>query len=271
MDESDAERLISGQTRILGIIADPVSQARSPAMANSLLWTRSKLGPFVLIPLHVHASGLPSVIKGLRRIENFAGAIVSMPHKMAILPLLDQVSESARQVGAVNVIKRNADATLSGTILDGEGFVAGLLAAGHEVANRACLLAGAGGAGSAIAFALVRHGCRALTILNRTRTRAAELVGRLQLAFPDSDLRMDHRPGDRYDILVNATSLGMRATDSMPISEELALSADLVAECIIAPEMTALLRHAKRNGIAIHTGVSMLSSQLELMLKFMEV
>jgi len=92
------------------------------------------------------------------------GAFVSMPHKAAIVPLLDELTPEARLVGAVNVVRRAADGRLIGTVLDSEGFVAGLRSAGHEVAGASYLLMGAGGAAAAIAFALAAHGCASLTI-----------------------------------------------------------------------------------------------------------
>src|SRR5262245_20686179 len=117
---------ITGATRVLGLIADPVAQARSPAMANARLLAQRLYGPFVLVPMHVPASGLVEFTAGLRRQQNFSGAIVSMPHKIEIVALLDELTRDAQLVGAVNVIRRDANGRLSGTVLDGEGFVAGL-------------------------------------------------------------------------------------------------------------------------------------------------
>src|SRR5262249_44031360 len=145
---------ITGATRIIGLIADPVVQARSPALANDMLRRSGRFGAFAMLPMHVPAAGLGPAIEGLRAIENFAGAIVSMPHKTTIVALLDELTPESRLVGAVNVIAREADGRLRGNVLDGEGFVAGMRAAGHDVTGRTCLLVGAGGAASAIAVAL---------------------------------------------------------------------------------------------------------------------
>ena len=260
---------ITGRTRLLALIADPVVQARSPAMASALLERRGQGGAFVLVPMQVPDGALGDVVAGLRRVGNFDGAIVSMPHKSAIVPLLDEVSPHAAQVGAVNVVRRTADGRLVGTIMDGEGFVAGLRAAGHAVRGAACLLVGAGGAASAIAFALAGHGCASLTILNRTASRAAELAARVQAAFPDALVRLVDAPDARYDVAINGTSLGMREGDALPMSRDLVHRSALVAECVIAPETTELLRLAAASGCAVHTGVPMLEAQMELMLAFM--
>ena len=258
---------ITGGTRILGLIADPVVQARSPGMVNALLQQRGRFGAFVFLPMHVATDGLGGVVSALRKVRNFAGAIVSMPHKVAIVGLLDELTADAQLVGAVNVIRRNADGRLAGTVFDGEGFVGGLRSAGHEIGGASCLLAGAGGAATAIAFALAREGCRSLAIMNRTASKAEALAARVRDAFPRVDVRASS-PGGRYDIAINATSLGMKADDELPLSPDVLERATLVAECVVAPEMTRLLEVAREKGCAIHTGVPMLAAQIDLMLQF---
>lgn len=263
--------VISGRTRLLALIADPVLQARSPGMGNALLETRGRDGAFVVVPMQVPEGALEAVVAAVRRIGNFAGAIVSMPHKSAIVPLLDELTPEAALVGAVNVVRRAPDGRLAGTIMDGEGFVDGLRAAKHEVRGATCLLVGAGGAASAIAFALARHGCGSLAIVNRTPSRAADLAARVRAAFPATPVRLGDTPDARYDLAVNATSLGMRIRDELPMSPDLVERSALVAECVIAPEMTGLLALAAASGRAIHTGVPMLEAQMSLMLEFMGV
>lgn len=262
---------ISGGTRLLALIADPVVQARSPAMANARLRERGQFGAFALLPMQVSALALADVVTALRQTQNFAGAVVSMPHKSAIVPLLDEVTPEARLVGAVNVVRRTAEGRLIGTILDGEGFVAGLRSAGHVVEGAACLLVGAGGAASAIAFALAQHGCASLTIRNRTAAKAAALAARLRQASPSAPVRSGDDDCQGYDIAINATSLGMKPDDALPMSSDLVEKSALIAECVIAPEMTPLLVLAREKGRAIHTGVPMLAAQMDLMLRFMGV
>jgi shikimate dehydrogenase len=262
---------ISGATRILGLIADPVAQARSPAMATALLRQRGRFGAFVLLPMATPPAALTDVVAGLRRITNFAGAIVSMPHKTAIVPLLDELTPAAARVGAVNVVRRDPDGRLAGTVLDGEGFVAGLAAAGHRVNGAACLLAGAGGAAAAIAHALAAHGCASLTFVNRTPAKAEALARRVTAVHPRLAARLADAQGHRYDLAVNATSLGMRPDDPLPFADEVLDRTRLVAECVVAPETTVLLARARARGVAVHGGLAMLSAQMELMLRFMGV
>jgi shikimate dehydrogenase len=262
---------ITGATTLLGLIADPLIHARSPAMANALLERWGRSDEYVLVPMRVAAGHLAEFVAALHHLQSFGGAIVSMPHKTAIVHLLDELTPEARLVGAVNVIQRRADGSLVGTILDGEGFVGGLVREGHRVNGAHCLLAGAGGAASAVAFALAKHGANSLCIVNRTQVKAEELAQRVGAAFPSVRLCTDVALMPRIDIAVNGTSLGMQPGDALPFGEAVIERSALVAECVVAPEMTQLLEIARRRGRAIHTGVPMLEAQLEMLLRFMSV
>jgi len=263
--------MITGRTKVLGLIADPVVQARSPAMVNQILAERGLLGPFVLVPMQTPANALRQVIAALRHVGNFAGAIISMPHKTGVVPLVDELTPDARLVGAVNVISRNAAGRLRGTMLDGEGFVAGLRSAGHAIDGASCLLVGAGGAAAAIAFALAKHGCRSLTIQNRTASKAASLASRVRRAFPDVHVQPGEPRRASYDLVINGTSLGMQPDDELPVPEDIVEVSGVVADCVVAPEMTQLLQVAQRSGRRVHTGVPMLVAQMDLMLRFLGV
>lgn len=262
---------ITGTTQLLGLIGDPVSQARTPAMANELLERRKKLGPHVLVPMHVASDDLEQFVSGLRTMRNFGGAVVTMPHKTRMAELIDELTPESTLVGAVNVIRRLADGKLAGTVLDGEGFVGGLQAAGHAVAGKTCVLVGAGGAASAIAFALAKHGCSSLCLLNRTSSKSSALAERLRETFPGVQVTVELPRHSTFDIAINGTSLGMKPGDQLPMDDALIDRTTLVAECVISPEITALLDVAMRRGRQIHTGVPMLAAQINLMLAFMGV
>lgn len=262
---------ITGATKLLGMIGDPVAQARAPGMANQILDQMEKLGPFVLVPMHIAPGDLPVFVAGLRTMQNFGGAFVTMPHKASMAALVDELTPEAQLVGAVNVIRRTAQGQLAGTVLDGEGFVGGLAAAGHNVRGSICVLAGAGGAASAIAFALAKHGCRSLFLLNRTTSKAESLAVRLREAFPNLSVSTALPREGAIDIAINATSLGMRPGDDLPFPGALVDRASLVAECVVAPEITPLLELAERKGRKVHTGVPMLAAQMGMLLQFMGV
>jgi shikimate dehydrogenase len=261
--------MISGRTALIVLIADPVAQARAPVLMNAAL-ARHGLDA-VLVPLHVDAAGFPGVVAALRTMRNLRGAIVSMPHKTALTALLDELTPEAREVGACNVVRREPDGRLVGTMMDGEGFVAGLRAAGHDVAGRRVFLAGAGGAAAGIAFAVVKHGAVALTIHNRTASKAGALAARVAAAFPAVAVATGGPNPRGHDVVVNATSLGMREGDALPL-EVGGLAAGMVAaEVVIQPEMTPFLAEAARRGYVVHPGLPMLAAQIEPMIEFMGV
>lgn len=260
---------ISGATRLLALIGAPLTHAKTPLLANQWLMRQEVFGKYVLLPLETAPQDLSSVINGLRYIESFAGAVITMPHKTSIVPLLDQLSPEASQVGAVNVIRREPSGQLIGTLLDGEGFVMGLQQAGHQVQHSRCLLKGAGGAASAIAFALARHGCTTLVIENRDMAKAEQLADKIAQHFPAIQVEVSNMPAAHFDIAINATSLGMNANDELPFSHAIIEQSQLIAECVISVDETPLLKQAKANGKTTHAGLAMLQAQLEMMMRFM--
>ena len=258
---------ISGATAVTAILAHPVAHVRTPQMMNAHYDAIGR--DAVLVPLHVLPEDLATVLDGLRRMRNLRGFIVTVPHKEAILPLCDALTDAAREVGAVNAVRREADGSLTGGQFDGEGFVAGLREAGHEVAGRAVFLAGAGGAASGIAFAVARHGAARLTIHNRTAAKAEALVARVRAAHPGCDARAGGPDPAGHDVVVNATSLGMQAGDALPLDVGGLAPPMLAAEAIMAPEVTPFLAEAARCGCATHGGKPMLAAQIALLARFM--
>jgi shikimate dehydrogenase len=255
----------SGRTALLALIADPVVQARTPALANAALAARGV--DAALLPMQVPDGALAPVIDGLRRIGNFKGAVVSMPHKVTVASLVDALTPEARQAGACNAIRRAPDARLEGTTLDGEGFVAGLRGAGHEVRGRRIFMVGAGGAAAAIAFALAKHGAGGLTIANRTRSKAEVLAARVRAAHPSVEIAADGSPVG-HDVVVNATSIGMRPEDGSPVDPS-CLGPGMVAADVVLRPGTAFLLEAGRRGAVAHGGEPMLAAQVELLLDYM--
>jgi len=258
---------ITGSTTVLGIIADPVVQARAPGLVNAALAQRGR--DAVLVPLQVRRGDLAAALDGLRVLQSFRGAVVSMPHKTALVELLDEVTAEGRQVGACNVVRREADGKLVGTMFDGEGFVAGLRRAGHAVRGRRVFLAGAGGAASAIAFALGKHGAAALTLHNRTRGKAEDIAARVRVAWPQLDVALGGPDPSGHDLVVNATALGMQSGDALPLEVTRLARGAIAAEIVIAPKTTAFLAAAAERGCIVHYGEPMLAAQIDLMIDFM--
>lgn len=258
---------ITGNTRVYGILADPIHHVKTPQVMNRLFAEISHDG--VLVPLHVSANGLEDAVRGLRNIHSLAGLIVTVPHKTVIPDLCDDLTDQARMVGAVNCIRKNADGKLTGAILDGVGFVEGLRGGGFDPKGLSVILAGAGGAASAIAFALADAGIAALTIANRTEARAKDLAERVAAAYPDVTLSTDATAVAAADLVVNATSLGMREGDPLPLDANQLHKGQIVAEAIMEPAVTPLLAAAEKAGARTHPGLPMLQSQARIMAEFM--
>ena len=149
---------ISGHTRLFGILADPIHHVKTPQRMNEHF---ARLGfDGVCVPFHARPAELAQVVQGLRLLQNLGGFIVTMPHKTAILDLVDEATPVARKIGAANVVRRDADGRLTAHMLDGEGFVGGLIEAGVDPKGKSAYLAGAGGAANAIGFALAQPAWR---------------------------------------------------------------------------------------------------------------
>lgn len=258
---------ITGNTRIFGILADPIQHVKTPQGINQHFAAEAFDG--VMVPIHVGEGELATVVQGLRAVKNLSGFVVTVPHKSAMVALCDQVSAAARLIGAVNVVHRSADGRLHGTMLDGEGFVAGLRQQGIEPAGLSAYLAGAGGAASAIAFALVRAGVSCLTVANRTSDKALQLIERIRSIHPAAVLNVGTEDPSGHELVINGTSLGLRPGDALPLQADKLQASQVVAEIIMQPAETPLLSAAKARGCRIHFGAPMLSSQLALMAAFM--
>jgi shikimate dehydrogenase len=261
--------MITGTTRLYCIIGDPVGHVRTPMAFNDYFAARNI--DAVCLPVHIGRDDLPRGWAGLKSMINMDGFIVTAPHKAESAQLCDRLEGDGVHTGVVNTVRREADGTYSGTLLDGRGFVSGLIAQGHEVSGRRFYLAGAGGAGTALSFALAHSGAAAITIHNRTHAKAESLAAAVGTAYPACDVRVGTADASGHDIVVNATSLGLKPDDGHAFNLASADSAALVAEVVMKPDMTPLLIAAEKRGHRIHFGIHMLNSQLELMMQFLGV
>ena len=251
---------ISGTTRLVGLLADPIAQVRTPQAFNALFAERGL--DAVTVGLHVASEGLAEAWRGLAWLGNLAGFVVSIPHKLDAARLCDALGPRAQLAGTVNAVRREPDGRLIGETFDGEGFVAGLRAEGFDPLGARILLAGAGGAAASIAFALAGAKAEAIDIVNRSPAKAGDLAARLAAACPRLAVSAGAagRPG--ADLIVNATSLGLSPGDGLPFDAALIRPGSCVAEALIAPGPTALARAAAARGARHIDGRSMLNGQL---------
>ena len=253
---------ITGTTRIFAVLGDPVAPLRSPALFNAAF---ARLGrDAVFIPLQVAAGALPVVWPALRAMDNLEGIVITMPHKEAVLPLLDGLGSTARLTGTVNTVRRRPGGGFEGDMFDGEGFRDGLERAGQAPTGSSVLQIGAGAAGRAIAYALARAGVGRLTLFDAVPGRAATMVTALTREFPQIDAVEGEPVTVGHDIIVNATPLGLREGDPLPIATDALRPSQVVADVIPNPEMTPLLVAARERGCAVVTGRSMHEGQARL-------
>ena len=273
---------IDGTTRLFYTLADPIAHIRAPQVFNPLFAKRACNA--AMLPLHVSARDLPVLWEGLRTTRNLDGFLLTIPHKSAAARLCDTTGPRAQRTGAVNIVCKTDNRTFHGDIFDGCGFVAGLERRGNSVQGKRVLLAGAGGAGVAIADALAGAGVRTLVLANRTRKRAEAACARLQTFHPQTEMRVfagegppfdariseDGRLHSRvcFDMLINATSLGLHVEDVLPFLPESLQGSLLAAEVVMQPRETPFLRCAIERGCRVHTGNHMLEAQMDLLCRF---
>jgi shikimate dehydrogenase len=252
--------MISGRTDVLAILGDPITQARTPELVNAELARRGL--DAVLVPLHVTAADLAGAVTGLRRMGNVRGAVVTMPHKQAVVGLVDDLSPTAREVGACNVIRFGADRAVRGDLTDGHALVTALTAVGAAPRGARVFLAGAGGAAAAIAFALAEEGAAALTVHNRTRARAEPLANAVHKGHPGTTVEVCG-PDGRADIVVNATPVGIDpARRELPFDLATVAAGAVMADIVISPRPTALVTFARAERMTVVDGEDMLRAQV---------
>lgn len=257
---------LSGETRVIAIIGDPIAQVKSPAGVTRALNARGRSA--VCVPIHVAAADVEGFIRGVGLAKNFDGIIVTVPHKFAVYAQCATASARAHLLGAVNTLRRNADGSWHGDQLDGEGFVAGLRAAGCRPAGRRALLTGAGGAGSAIGLALLEAGVTSLAIHDGDPARCDALVGRLADRYP-GQVQAGSADPSGCTLVVNATPAGMRAGDPYPVPPERLDKTMFVADVITRPAVTPLIAAARRIGCATQVGAGMFEGVLALMVDYL--
>lgn len=251
---------VSGTTRLYVVLGDPVAQVRAPGLLNPLF---AELGrDAVLVPVHVAPADLDVVMAGLRATANLDGILVTVPHKAAVCRHAERLGPAAEAAGVSNALRREPDGSWTADNFDGDGFVRGLSARGHDVAGRRVWLVGAGGAGAAIAVALLDAGVEHVAIQDTDGARARRLADRLTVRRPGRVTVVDGPPRD-VDIAVNATPLGMGTTDPLPFDVAGLPPGCLVGEIIMTPPQTALLAAAEAAGLPTQAGIHMLTHQID--------
>jgi shikimate dehydrogenase len=250
---------LTGATGIVLILAHPVGHVRAPGVYNPAFAAAGL--DWCLVPLGVHPDALEPTIAQLARVENLRGLNITIPHKASAHALCSRVGPEARRTGVVNTMRLEADGHWAGESFDGVGFVEAARHNGMLRPDRPVLLVGTGGAGTAIAFALVDAGVTDFILVNREAARAQRLARELLAAHPRVRVRLGLEHAAEAGLAVNATSLGLHAGDPLPFQPQL-LSPGAAVFDIIAARDTELMAASQALGIPTLGGRPMIEHQV---------
>ena len=258
--------MISGKTRLIAHIGYPTEAFKAPLIYNP--WFESRGIDAVVVPMGVKSQDYPAALAAIRRFTNFHGALVTMPHKVTTVALLDVASKAVQIAGSCNALRLQPDGRLRGDMFDGAGFVRGVLRKGLRLKGASCLVVGAGGVGSAIAASLAAEGPARMMVFDSRAESAAGLAARLRQHYPEIDVLSGSKDPAGFDLVVNATPLGMNPGDALPF-DVTRLSKDcFVGEVVMRQEITPLLQAALDRGCRIQVGTEMLFEMIPAYLEF---
>lgn len=257
---------ITGNTRLIAHVGYPTHTFKAPLIYNP--YFESAGIDVVVVPFASRPDGYPALLHSLFTAENVVGALVTMPHKVTTCGLLDRISPTARIAGACNAVRRAPDGLLEGDMFDGEGFVRSLRTRGIDPAGRAALVAGCGGVGSAIAASLAAAGTARLALHDIDAHAVRQLAARLKHHYPALVVEEGNDDPAGFDVVVNATSLGMKADDPMPLDVARISPDTFVGEVVLKAEITPFLAAVKARGCRYQVGTDMLFEQIPAYLSY---
>lgn len=259
---------LSGATRVYFIVGDPIAQVRSPKGVTAAL--REAGRDALVVPAHVAPGDLAAFFAGVSPMGNVDGVIITVPHKFSAAQFCASLSEEAAFLGAANTLRRTADGGWHGGMFDGTGFVAALADEGCDLRGKRALLVGAGGAGSAIAQALMNAGVASLDVRDNDNARAGALVERLAtLGRGAVRVAAADVAAESFDVVVNASPMGMRPEDPLPIDVSRLPASTFVGDVVTKPPLTPFIEAARARGCKTVTGTQMFARVCDRMVEFL--
>ena len=258
--------MINGNTELIAHIGFPTHSFKSPLIYNP--YFKSVGVNAVVVPFSCQAEQYPAFFRSILSLGNVRGALITMPHKVSTLALLDEISPAAQIAGACNAVKRKADGQLVGDMFDGEGFVRGLKRKGCKVAGAKVFIVGTGGVGCAIAASFAAAGADVIALFDTNPASAEVLRDRLLQHYPALKIAIGSNNPAGFDIAVNATPLGMNIGDPLPVDVNLLSPDTFVGEVVMRDEMTGFLKAAAARGCRYQVGTDMLFEQIPAYLEF---
>ena len=257
---------ISGRTRLIAHLGHPTESFKAPMIYNPYF---EKHGiDAVVVPMGCKAEDYAAFLKLVFRLSNIHGALVTMPHKVTTVALLDEVMTTAQVAGSCNAIRLGSGGRLVGDMFDGEGFVRGVLRKGRILAGVRALVVGSGGVGSAIVASLARAGVAEIAVFDADAAAMTGLAQRLRAHYPALAIAVGSSDPAGFDVVVNATPLGMKHDDPLPLDVTRLSPATFVGEVVMTQEITPFLAAARARGCAIQVGTDMLFEQIPAYLEF---
>jgi shikimate dehydrogenase len=257
---------IDGHTELIAHIGYPTHSFKSPLIYNPYF---EKAGiNAVVVPMGCQAEHYPAFLKSVFQLTNIRGALITMPHKVTTLGLLDQVSPTVKVAGACNAVKLDAQGRLVGDMFDGAGFVRGVQRKGFELKGKRALVVGTGGVGSAIAASLAAEKISAISLFDIDTAACEALAQRLVNEYPQIRVNTGSNDPDGHDLVVNATPMGMNEGDPLPVDVSRLAPETFVGEVVMRTEMTAFLQAAQKKGCRIQLGSDMLFEQIPAYLEY---
>jgi shikimate dehydrogenase len=258
--------MINGDTQIIAHVGYPTTTFKSPMIYNP--WFELRGVNAAVVPLGVTREDFGRAFPEICRFTNFHGALITMPHKVAVIALLDEVSTAVKVAGSCNAVRRENDGRLVGDMFDGEGFVRGVARNGASLGGRRLLVVGSGGVGSAIAASAAAAGAVEIALYDVDAASMEGLGDRLKQNYPRLKVSLGSNDPSGFDVVVNATPLGTYPGDPMPLDVSRLMPTTFVAEVVMKHETTAFLAAAQARGCRTQVGIDMLFEQIPAYLEF---
>jgi len=258
--------MIRGTTTLIAHIGYPTATFKAPMVYNPYF---EQTGiDAVVVPMGVKPDDYPDFLRNLFRLTNIRGALITMPHKVTTVGLMDEVTPTAKVAGACNAVLLREDGTLLGDMFDGAGFVRGIQRKGFQTAGARALVVGCGGVGSAIAASLAAAGIAAIGLFDANAASADGLADRLRRHYPALQVVTGSNDPAGYDLVVNGTPMGMNEGDPLPVDVSRIAPSTFVGEVVMKQEMTGFLRAVQARGCRFQVGTDMLFEQIPAYLEF---
>ena len=258
--------MISGTTQLIAHLGYPTESFKAPMIYNP--WFEKRGIDAVVVPMGVKPGDYAGTLAALARVTNLKGALVTMPHKVTTLSLADEITPTARIAGACNALLLRPDGTWLGDQFDGAGFVRGLLRKGRTLRGARVIVSGAGGVGSAIAASLAAEGVAHISLFDTCAASAEGLAERLRAHYPQLVVQAGSNDPAGFDVVVNATPLGMKEGDPLPFDVARIDAGAMVGEVVMKTEYTPLLQAALAKGCGVQVGTDMLFEMIPAYLEF---